>query len=277
MSNEPIQGVVLDAMPSQQIAVTENPFERMSLLALETGRVEQMDKLLDLQFKWDAEQARKAFNVAMAAFKSSPVLITKDKENKQYNSMYTTLGNLVNTASEAMAPFGLSADWEIEQSDKEIRVTCVLSHSAGHSKRVSLKAMPDTSGAKNLIQQIKSTVTYLRGATFEAVTGLASSESAGINPSDDGNGHGKPAKQNDDANRKAKHDAAYGRHSESVEFIKDRVGAKDWKAAGDEWRAIPKDDQMDLWLAPTKGGCFTTSERDALRKNLPSANQEAAQ
>lgn len=187
------EGEILDSMPVQVRgqSMAENPYMAMASRALDLGKVDEMSKLLDLQFKWEAEQARKAFIGAMASFKSSPIIITKDKENKQYNSMYTTLGNLVNTASEAMAPHGLTADWEIEQGDKLIKVTCVLSHEDGYSKRVTLEAAPDTSGAKNSIQQIKSTVTYLRGATFEAVTGLASQESAGVNRDDDGNSAGK--------------------------------------------------------------------------------------
>lgn len=64
------------------------------------------------------------------------------------------------------------------------------------------------------------------------------------------------------------HDEALGRHSESVAFIKDRIEAQDWKAMTDEWRAIPQDDQTALWLAPTKGGCFSTAERTALRENI---------
>lgn len=193
---EEVSGEVLDQMPApvqQALAVArENPYMQMASRALELGKVDEMSKLLDLQFKWEGEQARKSYIAAMAAFKSSPLVITKDKENKQYNSMYTTLGNLINTASEAMAPFGLSADFDVEQSEKIIKVTCTLSHQDGYTKSVTLEGAPDTSGAKNSIQQIKSTVTYLRGATFEAVTGLASQERAGINPADDGNGAGRP-------------------------------------------------------------------------------------
>lgn len=71
------------------------------------------------------------------------------------------------------------------------------------------------------------------------------------------------------ARRKEAHDDALGRHSESVDFIKDRIAADDMKAVADEWRAIPEADQLALWLAPTKGGCFTTAERKALKERLP--------
>jgi hypothetical protein len=68
-----------------------------------------------------------------------------------------------------------------------VKVTCILSHVQGHSESVSLAAPPDVSGAKNPIQQIKSTTTYLKLATFEAVTGIATEEG---NKDDDGNGAG---------------------------------------------------------------------------------------
>lgn len=68
------------------------------------------------------------------------------------------------------------------------------------------------------------------------------------------------------AARKAEHDEALGRHSESVDFIKDRIAAEDWKAVSEEWFAIPQPDQMALWLATTKGGIFTTAERKAIKE-----------
>lgn len=76
----------------------------------------------------------------------------------------------------------------------------------------------------------------------------------------------------DEDKRKARHDEAYGRHSESIAFIKERIAADDMRAVADEWRAIPREDQIDLWLAPTKGGCFTTAERAAIKERLPAAN-----
>lgn len=66
------------------------------------------------------------------------------------------------------------------------------------------------------------------------------------------------------------HEEALGRHSESVDFIKDRIAAEDWQAMTDEWAAIPQEDQIALWLASTKGGTFSTAERKALKeKQVP--------
>lgn len=75
--------------------------------------------------------------------------------------------------------------------------------------------------------------------------------------------------------RKARHDDALARHTESVAFIKERIEADDMQAVADEWRSIPREDQIDLWLAPTKGGCFTTAERDAIKSRLPTTQAAA--
>lgn len=76
--------------------------------------------------------------------------------------------------------------------------------------------------------------------------------------------------------RRKKHDEALSRHTESIEFIKDRIAAEDWKAMADEWRAIPEGDQMALWLATTKGGCLSTAEREAIKYKMPAINTERA-
>lgn len=76
--------------------------------------------------------------------------------------------------------------------------------------------------------------------------------------------------------RKADHDEALSRHSESIEFIKDRLAANDIRAAVEEWRLIPQNDQMALWLAPTKGGCLTTAERKTIKDNGGNAETKEA-
>jgi hypothetical protein len=50
-----------------------------------------------------------------------------------------------------------------------------------------MNAPADTSGAKNVIQQIKSTITYLKAVTFESICGLASTDAT---VDDDGNSAG---------------------------------------------------------------------------------------
>jgi recombination protein RecT len=97
------------------------------------------------------------------------------------------------------------------------------------------------------------------GYTFDAGGGEA--------PPDDVNLSPEEKKEREAAKRRAEHDAALARHSESVTFIKERIGADDLPAAIEEWKAIPQTDQLALWLAPSKGGCLTTEERRLIKEN----------
>ena len=178
-----------DVAPAiRQASAAMTPLEMLNA-AIERGDgLEKLEKLMDLNDRYEKAQAKREFLEAKAAFKANAPTITKDLTNKQYDSKYSSIGNVVNVMNEALSKVGLDARWDYEQTDKSIKVTCILSHLRGHSESVSLAGPPDVSGAKNPIQQIKSTTTYLKLATFEAVTGIASKEG---NTDDDGNGTAK--------------------------------------------------------------------------------------
>jgi hypothetical protein len=162
------------------------PMEMLNSAIARGDSLDKLERLMDLNDRWERSQAKKAFIEAKAAFKANAPAIAKDKTNTQYKSKYASIGNVVNTVNEALSKHGLDADWQFDQSSG-IKVTCTLTHVAGHSESVSLVGTPDASGSKNPLQQIKSTLTYLKLATFEAVTGIATREG---NLDDDGNASG---------------------------------------------------------------------------------------
>jgi len=154
-------------------------------IAIEKGaELDKLEKLMDLQIKWESNQARKAYHIAMAAFKANLPTVIKDKTNSQYKSKYASEDALINTINPELSKHGLSATFDFKQEGENITVTCNITHADGHRESVSLSGKADGSGSKNPLQQIKSTTTYLRKATFEAITGIASSENEG---DDDGN------------------------------------------------------------------------------------------
>lgn len=76
--------------------------------------------------------------------------------------------------------------------------------------------------------------------------------------------------------RKARCDAAYEQYGPSVNLIKELIQTWDENqdpdllyTVAETWAGIPQAAQMDLWLAPSKGGCLTTHERDVLKTKLP--------
>lgn len=84
-------------------------------------------------------------------------------------------------------------------------------------------------------------------------------------------GHHEQTEEEKAFKRQQQHDAALGRHFNTVQAIKELLAADepDMVAVAEEWGSVPQDDQMALWLAPTKGGIFTTAERNAIKSGVP--------
>lgn len=171
-------------LPATAVDVLLNAIQRhpdMDLVKLE--------KLMDLAERWRAAEAKRAYVTAFAAFKRNMPDVIKDMLNKQYGSDYSSLANLVNKTNRYLGEYGLNASWRPDPDySSGIVVKCILQHVDGHEEAVTLKGPPDTSGQKNPLQQIKSTLTYLEGATFQAITGVVARSACA---DDDGNGAGK--------------------------------------------------------------------------------------
>ena len=152
--------------------------------------VAKLQELLALKERWDANEARKAFVVALNAFKADPPELEKTKTVKfgATSFKHATLDKVCEVVGAALAKHQISHRWTVEQSEKIIKVTCVLTHELGHSERVTMQAEADTSGSKNAIQAIGSAVTYLQRYTLFAATGLAAKDQDDDGKGANGNG-----------------------------------------------------------------------------------------
>lgn len=187
------QTVILPGASKGQMATLPTAATPMQIIvqAVANGApVETMEKLLAMQERWEANEARKAFVTAMAAFRAQAPLIEKTKGVKDKNGkeMYkhATLDAVCNQVGPMLGAHGISYGWETSHGDQgRIRVTCVLTHQLGHAERNYLEAGADMSGNKNAVQAIGSTVTYLQRYTLLAACGLATQDQ-----DDDGRGQG---------------------------------------------------------------------------------------
>lgn len=167
----------------QKIAPEATTITPMSMIehALNKGAdVDQLTKLMDLQERWEAAEAKKAFVAAMSQFQAACPTI--DKTEKAHNSKYASLAGTLEQIRALMTDCGLSHSWKTAQDNNIISVSCVVTHRGGHSEETTMSAGADTSGSKNSIQAIGSTVSYLQRYTLSAILGLASKEH-----DDDGN------------------------------------------------------------------------------------------
>lgn len=270
-----------------------NPFERMAMSLVDRGGdLAKLDQLLELQRKWEADQARKAYTSDMALFKAEPIQIIKSKAVGYETTAgdfvgykHATVADVVDAVVPAMGRHGFSHHWDVKQDGADITVTCTITHRDGHRESVSMTAKADNSGKKNLIQQVASTVTYLQRYTLMSVTGVAARDQQ----EDDGRGYGDAepeAKPEPDPQtpeqaeaarleRKRRYFAeAYAKNEDAVIQLKERMAFGDMKGAAAIWFDFSQEEQMALFLAPTKAGdlrpkCFTTEQRDTIRKQFP--------
>lgn len=147
------------------------PMDMLQMAVEQNADLDKLEKLMSLQERWEKNEARKAFIVAMAAFKAEAPVIIKNKA--AHNSKYASLDQICDVVGPALSQHGLSHSWRVEQDERgAIRVFCVVTHKAGHSEEVFMSGMPDTSGSKAPIQAVASTVSYLERYTLLAVCGL---------------------------------------------------------------------------------------------------------
>jgi len=151
-----------------------SPAEMIKLAVSGGADLEKLEKLLTLQERYEANEARKAYHVSMAEFKANPPEIDKDKtvKYKEVKYNHASLANVVKKITAELSKYGLSASWRTQQNG-QIIVTCKITHVLGHSEETSLSALADTTGSKNSIQAIGSTISYLERYTLLAVLGLA--------------------------------------------------------------------------------------------------------
>lgn len=150
-------------------------------MAVQQGAdLDKLERLMALQERWEATEARKAYDAAFAAFKAEAVRIIKNRSvtaGPLAGKKYAELFSVVNAVTPALSANGLSSSWQITKDDKDwLEVTCTIKHSAGHSESVSMGGPPDVGGAKNPIQARASTVSYLQRYTLKAITGLSEQE-----------------------------------------------------------------------------------------------------
>ena len=189
MTNQAIQRVA----DASQAPITVTPMEILQRAVERGADIDQLTKLMDLQERWERNEAKKAFVAALGAFKADPPKIVKNKHvsfggggrgGTEYD--HATLDRVCEVIGKALAEHGLSHTWKMKQGENAlVTVTCTLTHQLGHSEETSLSAMPDNSGSKNPIQAVGSTVTYLQRYTLLAATGLAAGDM-----DDDGKGGG---------------------------------------------------------------------------------------
>jgi len=161
--------------------VTTSPADLLQLAIEKDVDIDKLEKLMAMSERWNAQQAKKSFLVAMATFQSKCPELKKGKsvvfgDSSKAKYKYIPLGEIVKQIKAPLKSCGLSYRWKTEEVEGKIKLTCIVSHIDGHSECNTMTAEKDTSGNKNSIQSIGSTMTYLQRYTIIGALGIATAD-----------------------------------------------------------------------------------------------------
>jgi len=171
-------------MSNELATITVTPMELIARAQASNASIEQMTMFFELQLRYEANEACKAYNQAMSVFRSECPEIPKTK--KGHNGKYSGLAETIQIINPVLAMNGLSHQWKTEQVESGVKVICIVTHVLGHCEQTSLSAAGDKSGGKTDIHALASTISYLERYTLFALLGLAGQEM-----DDDGNSASK--------------------------------------------------------------------------------------
>ena len=172
-------GELVTSDQQSSLPVMAQPHMRLIEIAVNNGAdITQLEKLMDLQERYEANQAKKEFNAAMSKFQAMlPVIeklgivdYTTSKGRTFYQ--YAKIEDIAKAIQPALKETGLSYRFTQSQDNGIITVRCIVTHQSGHSEYSELVSSPDISGGMDQLKSIASAISYLRRYTLTGILGI---------------------------------------------------------------------------------------------------------
>lgn len=214
--------------------------------------IEKLERLMSLYERMQNKQAEQQYAEALAAMQQELPSIG-ERGNAAGRYTYALWEDINEKLKPILAKHGFALSFRTPRSERGIEVEGVLTHRGGHSERTTIILPADTSGNKNAVQAVASSVSYGKRYTAGALLNFTT--------------HG----EDDDAFTAAAAENDYERlttnFKASIEAIKVGIMNEDYSSAAEEWFTLEREVQAGLWKAPSKGGCFTTKERVIMKSS----------
>lgn len=125
--------------------------------------IDKMERLLQMQERVEARQAEVAFADAFAAMQPELPIITMNGQivhKGQVISDFSDWPNINKVVTPILAKHGFSLSFKPAESEHKTAIMAILRHRMGHQDSATLELPTDTSGAKNAVQAVGSSLTY---------------------------------------------------------------------------------------------------------------------
>ncbi|TGT64279.1 hypothetical protein EN802_33020 [bacterium M00.F.Ca.ET.159.01.1.1] len=163
---QPVAAPAMDAGPMTPMQMAYHLIQN----GADLGAVKEM---LAMSKELAADAARREFEEAVASAKAEIQPVHRNAKGHN-DKRYADFAAYAKAVDPIISKYGLSYRFRTTQTEK-ISVTCILAHKAGHFEENTLSGPADSTGSKNAIQAIGSTLTYLQRYTLIQALGLAAS------------------------------------------------------------------------------------------------------
>lgn len=130
--------------------------------------IEKMERLMQMHERFEARKAEQQYDEALASMQQClPAIAERGNANGRYT--YALWEDINERLKPILAEHGFALTFRTPRNDKGVEVEGVLTHRGGHSERTSILLPADTSGNKNAVQAVASSVSYGKRYTAGAL------------------------------------------------------------------------------------------------------------
>lgn len=171
---------------SQPVTDSQSLITAIERVALNPNAdIAKMEKLMDMQERVMNREEEKAFYADLAAMQPELPRVIKSKDG--HNSKYAPLEDINDAIRPAIQKYGFAVIFNIEQKEKTVDITTTLAHRRGHTQSLTIPLALDTSGSKNAVQAVGSTISYGKRYGICAILNISTG--------DDNDGNGPQAEE----------------------------------------------------------------------------------
>lgn len=160
----------------QTQSASTSPMRLVELAISKNADIDKLERLMQMQERWESREAEKSFNRAMADFQNKCPRIVKRKEGHGYK--YATLGDIQAQIKMTANECGISWRWETVSNDgNSLTVRCIVTHIDGHSQSTdSTSFIENPNKMQTRTQMIGVATTYAQRYSLIGALGISTAD-----------------------------------------------------------------------------------------------------
>ena len=198
----------------------------------------------------NSSESIKNLSAALVKAQASMGGAVKDSKNPFFKSSYADLTSVIMAIKEPFSKAGIAYTQFPTNDENRVGVVTRLMHESGEWLETSY-TLPLV---KNDPQSAGSAITYARRYALQSIAGIPTAD-------DDA----ESAMLRSESARVEDYRDQISDLMPSVKAIKDGIAIGDFATANESWKELSDTEKQVLWVAPSKGGVFTTKEREIMK------------